>query len=418
MTTPDEPLIRLPDGTVKQLNPFTGTEVWTVPGRGNRPLAPASDPAPIDASAHGRHCAFCPDRYLETPPEKSRRVLRDDGWHTLTGLTAEEYHDTVAQFRLIPNLFEIVSLRYWMINQGFRFSPAELRRRRDYLATPAGREHVRRLIEAHRPALVDAGPVEVMQDSLLGGFHDLVVARRHFVDGATLDHELASAGTLTPDEHAQYLDVTVTAARNLFSGNRYLRNVVIFQNWLRPAGASFDHLHKQLVGIDEYGRWREAEIQRLRADPDLFQRTGPDLIARHDLAVAENEHAIAFAGIGHRYPSLEVWTKRMDVRLDDLSVEELRGFSDLVHACHAATGPLVPCNEEWHYRPPALDLAMPLRVVLKWRISTPAGFEGGSRIYINTLDPWNVRDRARRALHQLSHAAAIGAGITVHGRYV
>ncbi|WP_300078586.1 DUF4921 family protein, partial [Propioniciclava sp.] len=22
------------DGTVKQLNPFTGTEVWTVPGRG------------------------------------------------------------------------------------------------------------------------------------------------------------------------------------------------------------------------------------------------------------------------------------------------------------------------------------------------------------------------------------------------
>ena len=27
----DDHLRRLPDGTVKQINPFTGTEVWTVP---------------------------------------------------------------------------------------------------------------------------------------------------------------------------------------------------------------------------------------------------------------------------------------------------------------------------------------------------------------------------------------------------
>jgi hypothetical protein len=31
-------LMRMADGTIKQVNPFTGTEVWTVPGRGNRPL--------------------------------------------------------------------------------------------------------------------------------------------------------------------------------------------------------------------------------------------------------------------------------------------------------------------------------------------------------------------------------------------
>ena len=27
-------LTRMRDGTIKQVNPFTGTEVWTVPGRG------------------------------------------------------------------------------------------------------------------------------------------------------------------------------------------------------------------------------------------------------------------------------------------------------------------------------------------------------------------------------------------------
>ena len=39
------PLVTMADGTIKQINPFSGTEVWTVPGRGNRPLSmPAATP--------------------------------------------------------------------------------------------------------------------------------------------------------------------------------------------------------------------------------------------------------------------------------------------------------------------------------------------------------------------------------------
>ena len=40
LTSHREPdwLTMMADGTVKQLNPFSGTEVWTVAGRGNRPL--------------------------------------------------------------------------------------------------------------------------------------------------------------------------------------------------------------------------------------------------------------------------------------------------------------------------------------------------------------------------------------------
>ena len=30
--------IRMQDGTIKQINPFTGTEVWTVPGRASKPI--------------------------------------------------------------------------------------------------------------------------------------------------------------------------------------------------------------------------------------------------------------------------------------------------------------------------------------------------------------------------------------------
>lgn len=31
--------------------------------------------------------------------------------------------------------------------------------------------------------------------------------------------------------------------------------------------------------------------------------------------------------------------------------------------------------------------------MLKWRVSTLAGFEGGTKIYVNTIDPWTLRDR-------------------------
>ena len=45
---------------------------------------------------------------------------------------------------------------------------------------------------------------------------------------------------------------------------------------------------------------------------------------------------------------------------------------------------------------------MPLRVVLKWRVSTLAGFEGGTKIYVNTIDPWAVRERTVTRLRLLA----------------
>jgi hypothetical protein len=35
----------------------------------------------------------------------------------------------------------------------------------------------------------------------------------------------------------------------------------------------------------------------------------------------------------------------------------------------------------------------------KWRISNPAGFEGGTKIHVNTIDPWELRRRAVETCH-------------------
>lgn len=128
---------QMPDGTIKQLNPFTGTEVWSVPGRGNKPI---TNEIPKTAKHLEKHdpedyCSFCESKYFETPPEKSRIVLENSAYKKLDDLTADEYFSTKAEFRRVPNLFEIVSLDYWRKNYDFKLVSAKQEWKNKYLST-------------------------------------------------------------------------------------------------------------------------------------------------------------------------------------------------------------------------------------------------------------------------------------------
>lgn len=407
----NQALVRCADGTVKQKNLLTGTEVWTVPGRGHRPLtSPTLDDSPIDHAADGHHCAFCSARYFETPPEKSR-VIYDvaSGWQTLNNVSASQLFDTTAEFRRIPNLFEIVSYNYWNLNHGHVPSPEESQRMALYLADPAGFEHVMRVVRARLSASgVSAEELAEMTDAVLlphatgffSGGHDVIVAKNHFTPGATKKSELASSGTISPESHAQYLQFTANAMRDLYQLNEHVRYVACFQNWLKPAGASFDHLHKQAVAIDELPVQIDAELERLRLDREIYDGI-INVAATRKLILAQNEHAVALAGIGHRFPTVAIWPLGPAYNPWEATPEQMRGVSDLVHAMHAATGAEVPCNEEWYHRPPSVNSPMRWRLLIKWRISTLAGFEGGTRIYLNTINPWEVRDRVLPRLERL-----------------
>ncbi len=414
----------LADGTVKQLNPFSATEVWTVPGRGNRPLGiPRGETRALEPAKVGAYCSFCERRYLETPPEKSRIIRNDDGgWETLYRLPAERLFDTVAQFRRIPNLFEILSYDYWHLNYGYTLPGRVASRRAAYLDSVAGRAHVLSVVEYKlRASGRSDAEVAAMSDdekiatasAFFGGGHDLVVARRHYVDGASDDGQLASSGTLTPEEHEQFVALTIASTRSLYELNRYARYVTVFQNWLKPAGASFDHLHKQLVAIDERGVRHEETLQRLRRNANIFNERAANYASYKNLVIAENDHALMFAGFGHRYPTIEIYSKSEHSDPWEQSPEEVRAMSDLIHAAHAATGADVACNEEWHSRPIDVDLSMPWRVMLKWRVSTLAGFEGATRIYVNTISPLDLRDRVVDRLFRLRSEGRVAGSIRI-----
>ncbi len=412
-------LTTMADGTIKQISPFSGTQVWTVPGRGNRPLSRREkDPEPLTAQRFTDSCNFCEANHLATPPEKSRLVLGEHGWEILRGLHPDQLDQTRAEFRRVPNLFEIVSYDYWAQNYGYEMPSEQRQRMESYLFDAHGREHVYAIA---RTRLHASGAGEITNENDLlrvvpayfGGGHDVIIARRHFTDDATDDSQLASSGTLTPDEHHAFIAFTIDALHDLLNANRYAPYVVVFQNWLSAAGASFDHLHKQLVAIDERGVQSELEIEKLRRNLNLYNEWGVNYASYHNLVIAENDAAVVVAGIGHRYPTASIYSKSPTCEPWNQRDEEVRGFSDLLHAIHAATGAEVACNEEWHYRPVDLDLPMPWRVNIKWRLSTVAGFEGGTKIYVNTLSPFDVRDRLVTNLYQLRDQGRLAEGIRI-----
>ncbi|MEJ4108646.1 DUF4921 family protein [Corynebacterium bovis] len=406
---PVPPLTTLPDGTIKQVNPFSGTEVWTVPGRARQPVpTPPGDVHDVDDAHRDAVDQFGLDRMLETPPEKARLVIDSDGRpRVLRGVPVGELRATTPLFRRVANLHEILTYDYWRVNYGYRMNPAAARHMAEYLADPAGQDHVEQVLRARMASSgTPAGEIDGLFDgehrhqtlhdrgaALFAGGHDVIIARDHYVPGATRSDELAGSGTLSWADHRLFMSFTVDGMDQLYRANRYVRYVAAFQNWLEPAGAGIEHLHKQLVAIDEHGLQNEVEIAQVRANPNMYNEWAVDYAMRNNLVFAENDHAVAFAGFGHRYPTLEVFSRSATTEPWLMTDEERDAVSDLVHACHIAAGPHIPSNEEWLHRPLDVDVPMPWRIVIKWRVSTMAGFEGGTKIYLNTVSPGDLKTR-------------------------
>ncbi len=56
---------------------------------------------------------------------------------------------------------------------------------------------------------------------------------------------------------------------------------------------------------------------------------------------------------------------------------------------------------------------MPWRINLKWRVSTLAGFEGGTKVYVNTISPFDLRDRVVSSMYKLRDEGKIESSIRI-----
>lgn len=410
--------VTLADGTVRQWNPLTGDEAWVVPGRAHRPRPHLQVAAvePLDVHEPEDYCDFCPTRTWRTTPEKAR-VIRSDGGIRIARCTpASALEGERPIFRRIGNLFEIVTFEFWNRNHGLRLTPAQESWRDAYLRDPEGEAHLRQIVghklrcfgrTAREIDALDRRELRELATPFFGGSHDLILADRHFRAGARTTEDLASSGTLTPDDHLEYVRFTLASARAIARDNPHVRHVAVFQNWLAAAGASFDHLHKQLLGTDRRGAVLERKIALEERNPNAFNRYGVAFALARGLLIAANPGAIAWADVGHPYPTVTIASRSAAPDPAELPEDDLRNFSDLLHAVHAAMGPSLACNEEWHTRPPGCRTPIPLHVHVKWRIHRSAGFEGMTRLHIVPLLPEEVRDRVAARLEALRDEGAV-----------
>ncbi|MDH4127648.1 MAG: DUF4921 family protein [Spirochaetota bacterium] len=407
------------DGTLKQINPFTRTEVWAVPGRSDKPIENVSLKEPVKINAKSKededYCKFCTKKYFFTPPEKERVIFENNQFKTISIKSFEELEMSYAYFRRIANLFEIVTYNYWKENYNYKISDTLLQRKEEYFSTKNGIDHVLNIVDTKLKAS-GIDPIKVSEheklnehaNSFFAGCHELIIGSRHYKENAQFNHELCSSGEMTLEEHYQYINFTIRTMDNIFKNNRFVRYVTVFQNWLAPAGASFDHLHKQLVGLDEWGASIGKRINLVRENRNVFNELSVNFATYNDLIFAENDHAIAFADIGHRFPSIAIYSKSIQPYPTRQSEDEIRGMSSLVYACHKAMTSQVSCNEEWYYTPYDTIDVIPWHILLKWRINIPAGFEGGTDIYINPISPVQVRDKMVPKLYELRNQGLIG----------
>lgn len=402
----------MPDGTEKQINPFTGREVWTIPGRKNKPTYNSFKSAPreLEVQVPEKYCNFCVANYKNTPPEKARLVKTDDGYELLARLEPERIFSEEADFRRIPNLFEIVTTNYWEKNYNYKLDGINKEWKQQYIGSEEGWRHVVNIIDlklklsGFTHEQIQTKPMEEklqLANAFFCGGHELIVAQKHLRKNGKYDTDLSSSGELSQEEHFQYFKFTIEAMEDIYAQNRYVRYVSIFQNWLRDAGASFDHLHKQLVALDEWGTSIEQELALVQSHPNIYNDMAANFACYNNLVIAENDYAMAFVDVGHVHPTLVIYSKSENLRPNEHTNEELRGFSDLVHACHAAMGNAISCNEEWYYVPRDAVIPMPWHILIKWRINTPAGFEGGTKIYINPMSLTELRDLMVPRLYEL-----------------
>ncbi|HDQ25577.1 MAG TPA: DUF4921 family protein, partial [bacterium] len=328
-------------------------------------------------------------------------------YESIENLMPDKLNHTTPLFRRIPNLFEIVTMEYWKKNFGYTMPEHIQEKKVLYLKDKKGYEHVMAVINM-RLKLLGLDPDTVSEkekidsaDAFFAGGHELIVAHRHYIDGAEYDSQLKSSGEMTPDEHFLYLKFTLKGMLSIYDNNPYVRYISVFQNWLRPAGASFDHLHKQLVAIDEWGVSIERELALLRKNPNIYNEMGANLAIYFNLLIAENDSAIAFSDIGHRFPTICIFSKSNTIYPYDLSDKELKDFSDLVHATHASLTSQTAANEEWYYTPKDSIDIMPMHILIKLRTNTPAGFEGGTKIYINPMSPYELKEKIVTRMQEL-----------------
>lgn len=320
--------------SVLRYDPTTSDWVVFAPSRQLRPHeSPRPVAAPSAATASVSGCPFCPGNEVFTPPEIYAVRSPDGAWRV----------------RVVPNKF---------------------------------------------PALrIEESPNRLHEDHV---FHYMGGCGAHEVIIESPDHQLFLGQQ--PVEHIQLVLQTLQRRYRDLMGDQRFQSIVIFKNHGIEAGTSLAHPHWQLIATPVVPRL--LRLKHFEAT-QYFDRTGKCLyctltqaeLETNKRVVAQNEHFAAFMPYASHTP-FETWIMPLMRQSSYMSATEdqlralaailkdvlLKLYTALGNPAFNLTVDDVPRGDEdkeyflWHVR------ILP-------RLTTPAGFELGSGMSINTILP-------------------------------
>jgi len=325
-------------------DPITHDWVIINPGRALRP----HDVAGAGTAA----CPFCPGNEVKTPGATDTLVAPDGAWLV----------------RAVPNRFPVLS-------------------------------------EAESGSSLDEPHGGLWRKRSGYGHHEVIIE--------SPDHD-AKLGRMPTEQVRRVLEMYVRRARALAARDGRLRQIVLFRNYGPRAGTSLAHPHSQIVAtptvspetrrrvMDEIAFFDESGCCGLCRELDLESASGERI-------VLETEEFVTLAPYASGNPyQLRIAPRRHCASF--LEVEE-RELDDLARHVPRVLAALIEQLADPHYNLVVSSAPLDLvhRSASHWfieilpRITTPAGFELGSRIVVNVQTPEQAAAELRA---QITNASA------------
>lgn len=217
------------------------------------------------------------------------------------------------------------------------------------------------------------------------GFHEVIIESRN--------HNTKIQDGIMEDVVKCYID------RYLFlSGQPFIKYVQIFRNYGERGGASLVHPHTQIIALPQIPRLVKEEMdsaEKYRKKHKSCIFCGIAKIERKtERLVLENSSFAAIAPFASRFP-YEIWIipKHHISKISDFRKKDINEFSYILSRVLSSMEKRLgdPAYNFIVHQAPA-DNDFHLHVEILPVISTTAGFEKSTDIYINTMPPESVRN--------------------------
>lgn len=226
--------------------------------------------------------------------------------------------------------------------------------------------------------------------------------------GATGDHEVVALspdhdrafGALTHDEAAEVLTVLRDRSRaHVLAGRQHVQVLV---NHGRAAGASIAHPHAQVIALDFVPPAVGVASERFAdAGTDLVLIDLADAVER-DQGVIVGDEVAAWCPTGSASPfEVRLAAVGAGPHFHEASDAHVLGVAVVLHDTLAALGDALgdpSYNVVVHTAEPGVDVRFHWWVAVTPRLSVVAGFEMGTGVLVNTVEPIDAAEQIRGAL--------------------